>query len=636
MTGGGGAPIAYQRKLAAILCADIAGFSRLMGEDEAGTYEALARLRGAIDPLIKSHGGRIVSTAGDGLLADFGSVVDALACAVDMQQEAHRLNEPLPATRRLELRIGVNLGDVIVAEDRDLYGDGVNIAARLEALAAPGSICLSQPVYDQVKNKVALDYRPLGSHRVKNIAEPVQVYAVGVGQRATMVGPIWRRRTIMAAVIGVVLATGAAVGWLVTGKGERGAPVAQTNAAAVATLAAPARLAERTTVAVLPLHNLSPEPGQDFFVDGITEDIINALGRYSNLLVAAKSASFQFKGKAVSPEDAGRKLDVRYLVEGSVRRAGERLRITVELTAAASGFQLWSDDYNIETKDLFAAQDDITRRIVGATAVHLTDAERSRVLRKPTANLAAYEFLLRGRTNGLVNKTRAANDEASALYQQAIALDPNYAEAYAALGWTHYEAAVSGWSEFPEDEVKQAESLAHKALALDPATTNAYRLLSIVAVFRREYDRALAEIDRALVLNPSASENFQERGYVLLWSGRPAEAVTWLDATLRLDATSRAAFLLGTAQYFLARYADAAAALDHALANSPGHAVELQARAILAACYAALGRSEDAKRQRDQIAHLAPFFDAQRFAAQFGTEQQRGDMLAGLQAAGFH
>jgi TolB-like protein/Tfp pilus assembly protein PilF len=406
-------------------------------------------------------------------------------------------------------------------------------------------------------------------------------------------------------------------------------------APAVATLAAPARMAERTAIAVLPFKNLSGD-GQDFFSDGVTEDIINALGRYSNLLVAAKSASFQFKGRNVSPEEAGRTLDVRYLVEGSVRRAGDRLRITVELTEAGTGFHLWSDDYNIETKDVFAVQDEITKHIVGATAVKLTQFERDRVLRKPTASLAAYEFVLRGRTSGLINQTRAANDEARAMFQRAIDLDPNYADAYAALGWTHYEAAVSGWSEFRDDEVKQAETLAQKALALDPATTNAYRLLDVVNVFRHDYDRALAQVDRALALNPSAAENFQERGYLLVWSGKPAEAVPWIEATLRLDgSSSRAAMLLGLAKYFLGQYAEAVTALDRTLASSPGRAIELQSHAVLAAAYGRLERRQDAERERAVIDRIAPFFDAQRFASQFGTKEARDEMLTGLKAAGF-
>src|SRR6185437_11089579 len=256
-----------------------------------------------------------------------------------------------------------------------------------------------------------------------------------------------------------------------------------------------ARLAERTKVAVLPFRNLSQQADQDFLSDGITEDIINALGRFSNLLVPAKSASFQFKDRNVPPEEAGRALGVRYLVEGSVQRAGERLRISVELTDAASGFHLWSNTYDIEIKDIFAVQDQISERIVGATAVKLTDFERQRALQKPPANLSAYEHLLRGRAD-LSNPTRQANEEARAAFRRAIELDPNYAAAYVALGWTYYEAVVSGWAEFKDDEINEAEAFGNKALALDPASNGAFQLLANINVFRRDYDGARARIDR--------------------------------------------------------------------------------------------------------------------------------------------
>jgi class 3 adenylate cyclase/TolB-like protein len=469
----GAASVARQRKLTAILCADIAGFSRLMGKDETATYDALARLRGMVDPLIAKHGGRIVSTAGDGLLADFASVVDALSCAVEMQDAVGRLNEPLAPDRRLELRIGVNLGDVIVAEDGDLYGDGVNIAARLQTLASPGGICLSQTVYDQVSNKLDLDYRPLGKHRVKNIATPVSAYAIGPDRSAGWFWRIARRRAMVAMIGALIIVNVGLFVWLLAPPAGRQLPVATVEAAPVATLAVPARMAERTSVAVLPFKNLSPDAGQDFFSDGVSEDIINAIGRFSNLLVAAKSASFQFKGRNVSPEESGRVLGARYLVEGSVRRAGDQLRITVELTEAATGFHLWSEVYNGELKDVFTVQDDITRRIVGAAAVKLTRLEQERAQRKPTANLTAYEYVLRGRADAMANNpTRAANDEVRSLFQRAIDLDPNYAAAYAALGFAHFEAAVSGWTEFPADEMASAEALAKKGTGARPQHDN--------------------------------------------------------------------------------------------------------------------------------------------------------------------
>jgi adenylate cyclase len=621
---------ARQRKLATILFADVVGYSRLMGEDETATYDALQNLRRAIDPIIAGHAGRIVSTAGDGLLADFGSVVEALSCAVEMQQVARDLSAAAPPDRHLQLRIGVNLGDVIVADDNDLYGDGVNIAARLQALAAPGGICMSHTVYEQVKNKLALDYRSLGAHRVKNIAEPVRVYAVGTAVTAR---PFRRwRLPIAAGVAGIVIAAGLVFVVLDRSSRQAGAVIA---APAVATLAAPARLAERTPIAVLPFKNLSGDPGQDFFSDGVTEDIINALGRFSNLLVAAKSASFQFKGRDVSPEEVGRTLDVRYLVEGSIRKSGDKLRVSVEVTEAAKGVHLWSDVYNAELKDVFNVQDEITQRIVGAAAVKLTRLERDRVLRKPTANLAAYEYVLRGRAD-LSNPTRAANDEARASFQRAIDLDPNYAEAYAALGFGHYETVVSGWTEFPDDEIGRADALAKKALVLEPATTKAHLLLAFIGMYQRDYDRALAQVDQALAINPSEAECYQVRGAVLQWSGKAAEAVTWLEGGLRLGGSNTLALMnLGISKYFLGQYAEAVAALDHALASSPGRTTELNTHAALAASYARLGRQQDVQRERAVIGRIAPFFDSQRFAGQFGTKEVRDDMLAGLKAAGF-
>ena len=326
-----------KRKLAAILHADVVGFSRLMGEDEAGTHQALGRLRRAVDPLIAAHGGRIVGTAGDSLLADFPSVVDALNCALEMQRASRAINDPIPPERRLELRIGVNLGDVIIDGD-DIFGDGVNIAARLEALAKPGSVCISHTVYEQVRNKLDLDYRPLGSHRVKNIAEPVRAYAVGGAAAAASrpgegAGP-WLppRGSLQSLSAGLVAwALHAGGGRDLFGLGSAAKPVE------VASLAAPARLAGRPSVAVLPFKNLSGDAGQDFFSDGITEDVITALGRFSNLLVIAKSASFPFKDSNASPAEIGRLLNARYLLDGSIRRAGNRVRVGVELTEADDG-----------------------------------------------------------------------------------------------------------------------------------------------------------------------------------------------------------------------------------------------------------------------------------------------------------
>ena len=628
-------PSSRKRKLAAILHADVVGFSRLMGEDEAGTHRTLGELRRAVDPLIAAHGGRIVGTAGDSLLADFSSVVDALNCAMEMQQASRGINDPLPPQRRLELRIGVNLGDVIVDGD-DIFGDGVNIAARLEALAPPGTVCISQTVYDQVRNKLDLDYRSLGAHRVKNIAEPVRAYAIGVATAAPRLRGV--RRPLGAAAIAaalvvvglVVWALHAGAGWELFGFGPAPKPVD------VATLAAPARLAGRPSVAVMPFKNLSGDAGQDFFSDGITEDVITALGRFSNLLVIAKSASFPFKGSNAAPAEIGRLLDARYLLEGSIRRAGDRLRVHVELTEAATGVHVWSETYDDELKDIFAVQDDIARRVVGAAAVKLTRFERERVLTKPTENLAAYEYLLRGR-EFLSHASRDKNDEAAALFQRAIDLDPNYAAAYAALGGSHFEAVVSGWTEFRQEELEQAETFAQKALALDQMTTSAYRLLAFINMYKRRYDLALGQIDRALEINPSDVDSYQTRGNILVWAGRATEAMPWLESALRFDHGHLLTVnSLCWAYYFLGRYNEAVEAGDRALARSPGRSNQMITHSFLAAAYAEMDRTQDAEGERAIITRLSPFFDARVFAAQFGTQQARDHLLEGLKKAGFH
>jgi adenylate cyclase len=623
-----------KRKLAAILHADVVAFSRLMGEDDTGTHQALGRLRQAVDPLIVAQNGRIVGTAGDSLLADFLSVVDALNCAVEMQQAARAINDPIPPERRLELRIGVNLGDVIVDGD-NIFGDGINIAARLQALAKPGTICISQTVYEQVKNKLNFRYHPLGSHRVKNIVEPVRAYAVEVA--ATARRRRRRRWPLVAATGGAAIVAAGLSVWVLhadlgrhlSGFGSVAKPVE------VATLASPARLEARPSVAALPFKNLSGDAAHDFFSDGITEDVIAALGRFSNLLVISKSSSFPFKGTNLAPAEIGRLLNARYLLDGSVRRSGNRVRVGVQLTEATTGRLIWSETYNAELDDIFGVQDTIAKSVVGAAAVELTRFERERALAKPTSNLAAYEYVLRGR-GALSNDTRDSNEKASELFQRAIDLDPTYADAYAALGFAYFEAVVSGWSEFRAQELERAEVLAQKALTLDPASTRGYRLLSFISLVRKRYDLALAQIDRALEFNPSDADNYAYRGSILMWAGRAAEALPWLEGALRFDRTNGfAATKLCMTYYFLRRYTDAVDACDRGLSRNPGLSDQMLARPVLAAVYAALDRPQDATRERAVVARLWPFLDARTFAAQFGTEEAQNFMLEGLKKAGF-
>ena len=388
-------------------------------------------------------------------------------------------------------------------------------------------------------------------------------------------------------------------------------------------------------MAVLPFENLSGDASQDFLSDGIAEDVITALGRFSNLLVIAKSASFQFKGRSVTPAEIGRQLDARYLLEGSVRRAGGRVRVNAALTEAATGRSVWSQTYDAEVEDIFGVQEDIARRVVGAAAVKLTRFERDRALAKPTGSLAAYEYVLRGREY-MSHATRDGNDEARNMFQHAIDLDPSYAPAYAALGLSLIEAVGSGWTEFVADALDRAETLGQKALSLDPASTVAYRLLAQVDVMRGRFDLALSQVDRALEINPSDAESYMVRGNVLVWAGRSAEALPWLEGALRFDrANTRTSLLLGMAYYLLDRYGEAVEAVDRALAGNLGRNTQLMGRPVLAASYAQLNKPQDAERERTTVMRMSPFLDAERFAGQFGTQDARDHMLEGLKKAGF-
>ena len=486
-----------------------------------------------------------------------------------------------------------------------------------------------------MKNKLNFRYHSLGSHRVKNIVEPVRAHLVEVAATARRRR---RRRWPLVATMGgpVIVAAGFSVWALHADVGrhlfEFGSVAKPVE---VATLASAARLEARPSVAVLPFKNLSGDAAHDFFSDGITEDVIAALGRFSNLLVISKSSSFPFKDSNAAPAEIGRLLNARYLLDGSIRRSGNRVRVGVQLTEATTGRLVWSDTYNAEIDDIFAVEDTIARSVVGAAAVELTRFEQERVLAKPTSNLAAYEYVLRGR-GALSHDTRDSNDEASALFQRAIDFDPNYADAYAALAGAYYEAVISGWSEFRAEDLERAEALAQKALALDPATTRAYQVLSYINLFRKRYDLATgANRPRARVQSERCRQLCLSRG-LLMWAGRAAEALPWLEGALRFDqANGFAAARLCMAYYLLRRYTEAVDACDRGLSRNPGRNTQMVTHPVLAAAYAALDRPQDAKRQRDIVARLWPFLDARMFAAQLGTEEAQNFMLEGLKKAGF-
>jgi adenylate cyclase len=627
-----------KRKLTAILAADVAGYSRLMGADEAGTHATLTDYRSVLAGSIVEHDGRIVGTAGDSVLADFPSVVEALNTAVEIQKEFAERNAELPAERRLRFRIGINLGDVIV-DGEDIFGDGVNVAARVQALAEPGGIAISGPVYDQVRNKLDLGFRNRGTHRVKNITEPVRVYDVLLESAAARrTAQVARGFWLVASAAGAAMVVLAVVltvwlRWPETRKADQAEPSGLTEAGTPGDLLKPSSaFGVKPTIAVLPFDNQGRNPEQDYFSEGITEDIIAALGRFSSLLVMSWDAVAPYKGQTAMPEQLSEDLDVRYVVNGSVRRAGDQLRVTTRLTDAKRGVLLWSERYERAVDDVFAVQDDITRQIVSTLAIRVTYLEQERAFGKPTDNLNAYDYYLRGRKS-FRQFTRSGNVRAQELFERAIELDPNYGDAHAALAWTYTKSAEMGWSEWPEQALKRAHDLAQAAVRLDPSSQLAHILLAIVSTYYQNYELALEELDRATEANPNHAGNHAERGWVLLLGGRSRDAITALEEAVRFDPspTPNTFSNLAMAYYLEGRYNDAIATLEGAVGRHPQH---VPLYIALAASYAEAGRTDDAARAAAEVRRRHPFFEADLYGEAFRDPAERDRIRASLRKAG--
>jgi adenylate cyclase len=440
-----------ERRLAAVLAADVFGYSRLMGADEEGTLAALKTCRREIiDPKIAEHRGRVVKTTGDGVLVEFASAVDAVRCAIEIQRTMAERNADIPEDSRIILRIGINVGDIIIDEG-DIYGDGVNTAARLETLAAPGAICLSENAYQQVKGKLALDVRDMGEQQLKNIAQPVRVYYIDIGGTA--------------------------------------AP----QAAALA-------LPDKPSIAVLPYQNMSCDPEQDYFADGIVEDIITAMSRFSSLFVIARNSSFTYKGKHVDIKQVGRELGVRYVLEGSVRKSGDRLRVTAQLIDAETGAHVWAETYDRKAIDIFGVQDEITQNVVGAIEPSIRVAEIERSRRKRSDSLNAYDLYLRALPL-VYSASRAQNEQAVDLLNQALAADPSFASAATAIGICFAWRAAYGWGNTAE-AARQSAKYAQLALELDRENSSALALLARLSGASRKYDEAVIFGQRAVSSNP--------------------------------------------------------------------------------------------------------------------------------------
>jgi TolB-like protein/class 3 adenylate cyclase/cytochrome c-type biogenesis protein CcmH/NrfG len=627
-----------KRKLTAILAADVEGYSRLMEADEAGTHATLTAYRSVLADSIAEHDGRIVGTAGDSVLADFPSVVEALNAAVEIQKEFAERNAELPAERRLRFRIGINLGDVIV-DGEDIFGDGVNVAARVQALAEPGGIAVSGAVYDQVRNKLDLGFRDRGAHRVKNIAEPVRVYGVLPESRAmrrmTRVGrSIWYV-AISAGAAMVVLAVVLTVWvrWPETQRADQAEPSSLTEAGTTGDLSeAHSAIGATPTIAVLPFDNQGGNPEQDYFSEGITEDIISALGRFSSLLVMSWDAVAPYKGQTVTPDQLSEDLNVRYVVDGSVRRAGDQLRVTTRLTDAERGVLLWSERYDRTVDDVFAVQDDITRQIVSTLAIRVTYLEQERAFGKPTDNLSAYDYYLRGRQS-FRQFTRAANVRAQELFGRAIELDPNYGDAYAALAWTYTKSAEMGWTEWPDRALERAHNLAQTAVRLDSSNQLAHIVLALVYTYRQNYQLALEELDRAAQANPNHAGNHAERGWVLLIAGRSGDAITALEEAMRFDPspTPNTFSNLAIAYHLQGRYNDAIRTAEGAVGRYPHH---VSLYTVLAAAYAEVGRMNDARRAAADLHRHHPFFEVDSFGLYFRDPAERDRIHSSLRKAG--
>jgi TolB-like protein/class 3 adenylate cyclase len=581
-----------ERRLAAILAADVAGYSRLMEADEEATVRTLSVCRQVIDGLVADHRGRVFGSAGDSVVAEFPSPVEAVRCAVDIQRELEAHDIDQPEDRRMRLRIGVNLGDVIVEGD-NLLGDGVNIAARLETLADAGGICLSRPVFDQVKKQLDLGYEDLGEHEVKNIAEPVRIYRVlsepeaagkfiGESRRAKQA---WTRVALAAAVV-VLTAVVAAVAWL-----KPWEPTVEP--ASVEKMAFP--LPDKPSIAVLPFDNLSGDAGQDHMADGLTEDIITALSQVSSLFVIARNSTFVYKGKPMKVQQVAEDLGVRYVLEGSVQRSGDKVRIAAQLVDALTGNHLWAERYDRDMTELFTLQDEITNRIVIALRIKLTEGEQARVHRKHTRSVEAWNLLSRGIEHFYrVNKTD--NTTARQWFEKAIEIDRDYALAYALLAWTHWFDAQHGWSENRELSFERASLLAEKARALDDALPDVYALQGAIHLSKREYDAAIEAGEKAVALNPNHATTTALLAMILHNASRPQEAIRTYKMAMRLSPYYPAWFLeaLGFAYLDAKQPDEALVALEKFLERKPNAFHAAHAHVGRALAHHDLGQDDEA------------------------------------------
>jgi adenylate cyclase len=549
-----------------------------MGDDELATVRTLEAYRELIGEVIRNYSGRVVDSPGDNVLAEFASLVDAVEAAVEIQQELKAKNAELPENRRMEFRIGINLGDVIEGGER-IYGDGVNIAARLEALAEGGGICVSGTTFDQVDGKLKLQFEYLGEQAVKNIAKPVRVYRV---------------------------------------KMEAESVVSEVSKSL--------ELPDKPSIAVLPFVNMSGDAEQEYLSDGITEEIITGLSKIPKIFVIARNSTFTYKGKPVKVQKVSKELGVQYVLEGSVRKAGNRIRITAQLVDAITGHHLWAERYDRDLDDIFALQDEITMKILTALQVKLTEGQQARVFSKGTDNLEAYLNWLQAHEYWL-SFNEDDNTLARQFAEDAIALDQDYAAAHTTLGWTHAMDARGGWSKSPDKSLLLAEKLAQKALALDDKLYEAHLLLGFIYLMKCEYEKAIAEQEQAIALNPNQADNHAHLGMSLVFACKPDEAIVSLKKAIRLNPVPPSYYFvkLGRAYRIRQQYEAAISAYKKAATRNPN---DLFVYVDLAATYILVGNEEKARNAAAEVLKRHPKFSIEHFVKSIPFKKQsENDLL---------
>ena len=575
----------FKRKLTAILSADVVGYSRLMGEDEDTTVQTLTTYRDVISSLIKDHKGRVVDSPGDNILAEFVSVVNSLRCAWDVQQEIKSRNADLPENRRMNFRIGINLGDVIEEKDR-IYGDGVNIAARLESIAEEGGICISGTAYDHVKTKLPFRYEYQGEQKVKNIKGPVRIYKVLIEKD---------------------------VDELILDK--------------------KLELPDKPSVAVLPFKNLSGDPRQEFFSDGFTEDITTTLAKIPRMFVIARESSFTFKGKSVQIQEIGRELGVRYVLEGSIQKFGDQIRITAQLIDATNGHHLWAEKYDRKLKDIFAMKDEITMKIATVLQVKLTDGEMAN-WGPETESFEAYIKVMQSWEH-----FRAFTPDDNILSRQkakeALDLDPNYSSATEMVAWTLLMDGVFGTSKTPEKSIEQAFELAQKVLDRGDSDAGAHFLIGYAYSRKGQFDKAISELEIARDLFPNNADINAGLGTILNDAGKPEEAISVLKNAIRLNPIPPGWYLgrLGDGYRLTRQYEKAVHKYKEAIQLQPD---DMISHLTLALCYVKLGREADAHAEAKEVLRINPKFSAESYAKHIPLkdEASKNLLIDGMRKAG--